>query len=196
MVRIYWILFLVLIFCYVLFILVVFRGFGRTSAEGTRSSRRVRIGIIAQSLGYSLAWILRRPRVNPLGAKGIWPDILIAAFSVALAVGAIALAIASKKGLGKHWAMAARVREGHQLVTEGPFGRVRHPIYLAMGLLLLAPIAGLSSWFGVVSALCLFAFGTFLRVRAEEKVLREAFGREFDDYRRRVPAFIPQRWRV
>jgi len=30
-----------------------------------------------------------------------------------------------------------------------------------------------------------------VRIRAEERLLREAFGAEFDDYAHRVPAFIP-----
>jgi protein-S-isoprenylcysteine O-methyltransferase Ste14 len=130
--------------------------------------------------------------VNPFGGPALWPDLLIAAVSLALAVGAVALAVASKKRLGRHWAMAARVMEGHRLVTDGPFGRVRHPLYAAMGLLLLAPVIGLGSWLGAAIALPLFAFGTFLRVRAEEIVLAAAFGPEFEEYRRRVPAFIPR----
>jgi protein-S-isoprenylcysteine O-methyltransferase Ste14 len=185
-------LFAVLIACFAVFILAVFKGLTDSYAEGKKSSRAVRIGVVAQSLSFSLAWTFRRPRVNPFGGEALWPDVLIAAFSLSLAAGAIALALVSKKHLGKHWAMAARVMEGHRLVTDGPFGRVRHPLYLAMGLLLLAPVAGLSSWLGAATALPLFAYGTFVRARAEENVLGQAFGPEYEEYRRRVPAFIPR----
>jgi protein-S-isoprenylcysteine O-methyltransferase Ste14 len=61
-----------------------------------------------------------------------------------------------------------------------------------MGILLLAPVIGLSSWLGTAAALSLFAAGTWLRVRAEESVLAEAFGAEYEAYRKRVPAFIPR----
>jgi len=189
---IYWTAAITLLCCFAVFIIVVFRGFADSFAEGRKSSRAVRLGVIAQSLSFSLAWTFRRPRVNPFGGEALWPDILVAAFSLALAGGAIALAVASKKCLGKHWAMAARVLDGHRLVTDGPFGRVRHPLYLAMGLLLLSPVIGLSSWLGAATAVPLFAYGTYLRARAEEKVLGEAFGPEYEDYRRRVPAFIPR----
>ncbi len=189
---IYYGLFAVLLSCFAVFIVTVFKGFTDSYAEGKKSSGAVRAGVIAQSLSYSLAWIFRRPRVNPFEGDALWPGVLIAAFSLALATGAIALAFASKKRLGRHWAMAARVVEGHRLVTDGPFGRVRHPLYLAMGLLLLSPVAGLSSWLGAGAALPLFAFGTYLRVRAEERVLGAAFGPEYEEYRRRVPAFIPR----
>ncbi len=182
--------------CFVIFIIVVFKGFTDSYAQGKRSSRTVRIGVIAQSLSYSLAWIFRRNGVGPFRGEDLWLDLLIAAVSLALAVGAIALAVNSKRHLGKHWAMAAQVIEDHRLVTDGPFGRVRHPLYLAMGLLLLSPVIGLSSWLGAATALPLFACGTYLRARAEEKVLEQAFGPEFEEYRRRVPAFIPRMGRA
>ena len=40
-------------------------------------------------------------------------------------------------------------------------------------------------------AVAVFFVGTIIRVRSEEKLLREAFGAEYDAYRRRVPAIIP-----
>lgn len=192
---IYWTLSISLLGCFAIFIIVVFKGFSDSFAEGRKSSRAVRVGVIAQSLSYSLAWMLRRPRINPFGGGTRWPVLLISALALALAAGAIALAVASKKHLGMHWAMAARVIEDHQLVKDGPFGRVRHPLYLAMGLLLLSPVVGLSSWLGAATALPLFAYGTYLRARAEEDVLAKAFGPEYEEYRRRVPAILPRLFR-
>jgi protein-S-isoprenylcysteine O-methyltransferase Ste14 len=37
--------------------------------------------------------------------------------------------------------------------------------------------------------------GTAIRIRSEEKLLREAFGEDFEAYQRYVPAVIP-RWKV
>jgi protein-S-isoprenylcysteine O-methyltransferase Ste14 len=42
-----------------------------------------------------------------------------------------------------------------------------------------------------VIGLLLFGIGTVIRVRSEEKLLRAAFGKEFDDYAKRVPAVLP-----
>jgi protein-S-isoprenylcysteine O-methyltransferase Ste14 len=195
MVFVYQSLLLTIIVLYIVFLWIVLKSPRSVETSGTGRSRGVRTGIIAQSLSYPLAWIFGRPRVDPLGGAGLWLDILISILSLALAGSALALAAAAKKRLGRHWALAARVVVGHRLVTDGPFGRVRHPIYLAMGLLLLAPLAGLSSWLAAAVALPLFALGTFLRARAEEAVLREAFGSEFEDYRQRVPAFFPHLFR-
>ena len=40
-------------------------------------------------------------------------------------------------------------------------------------------------------ALFVYTLGTLIRVRAEEQLLRETFGPRFDDYARRVAAFVP-----
>jgi hypothetical protein len=44
---------------------------------------------------------------------------------------------------------------------------------------------------GLLVAGAVFVIGTTIRIRAEEKLLREAFGGEYADYASRVPAFIP-----
>jgi protein-S-isoprenylcysteine O-methyltransferase Ste14 len=233
----YWLYFGVLLVCYAVFIIIVFRkhpqfhdnahdnekgwhgsspgnarsgggsprgdgwsedGRGRAvtgphpESGGEKRPAAVRVGVIMQSLSYLLAWNLRRPRLDPFGGTALWPDILIAAAGVSLALCAVILVAAAKKHLGRHWALAARVIDEHRLVTDGPFGRVRHPIYLAMGLLLLAAVVGLSSVPGAACASLFFVAGTYIRVRAEEGLLAREFGPEFEAYRRRVSAFLPR----
>jgi protein-S-isoprenylcysteine O-methyltransferase Ste14 len=75
------------------------------------------------------------------------------------------------------------------LVTRGPYGVVRHPVYLGeigafVGLAIAAPTVGN----GIL--LLVFAFGQALRMRYEEAALREAFP-EYEDYARRVPRVLP-----
>jgi protein-S-isoprenylcysteine O-methyltransferase Ste14 len=48
-----------------------------------------------------------------------------------------------------------------------------------------------SHWIGLLIAIVVFAVGTAIRVHSEEKLLREAFGAEFEAYARRVPAVVP-----
>jgi len=185
-------LFGTLLVCFAIFLFIVFKGPGRVEGKREKSRVLVRVGAILQSVSFALAWTFRRPRVTPFGGGSFLPDIMIALVSLSAAVGAIALVWTAKKRLGRQWALAARVVEGHRLVTGGPFGRVRHPIYLAMGLLLLSPVIGLSSWLGAGLSIPLFSLGTWLRTSAEERVLSAEFGGEYREYRRRVPAFFPR----
>jgi protein-S-isoprenylcysteine O-methyltransferase Ste14 len=77
------------------------------------------------------------------------------------------------------------------LVTTGPYRLVRHPIYL--GLALLAMGEGLA--FGSRPAFLIVLCGivpTFLwRARAEEALLRRAFGERYALYRKQTAMFIP-----
>jgi protein-S-isoprenylcysteine O-methyltransferase Ste14 len=59
-----------------------------------------------------------------------------------------------------------------------------------LGMLLATGLA-VSRWIGLGFAILVFAIGTFIRVSREERLLREMFGREFDDYAQRVRAVIP-----
>ncbi len=82
--------------------------------------------------------------------------------------------------------------EGHKLITEGPYADVRNPIYTGMFGMLIATGLAMDHWIATVIAVIIFAAGLVIRVRTEEKLLRAAFGEEFEDYAaRRVPAVIP-----
>jgi protein-S-isoprenylcysteine O-methyltransferase Ste14 len=48
-----------------------------------------------------------------------------------------------------------------------------------------------SYWWALLPAIVVFWVGTLMRVRSEEKLLREAFGKEFEEYTRCVPALLP-----
>lgn len=166
-----------------------------TSKSGGRGT--VLAGVILQTLSYPIAWVFRRPRIDPFPAGGssgprTWVEIFIAVLSVACAYASVVFFARVKKHLGKQWALSARVVDGHELITDGPYCRVRHPIYLAMFGLLASALIGVSSPIGAIFALAAFIPGSALRIRAEDALLGETFGAEFEEYRKRVPAFFPK----
>jgi protein-S-isoprenylcysteine O-methyltransferase Ste14 len=48
-----------------------------------------------------------------------------------------ALAVWARRHLGRNWGMPMSLKEGHELVTTGPYRYVRHPIYTGMLLAIL-----------------------------------------------------------
>ena len=149
------------------------------------------IGIVLQGLSYSVIWIIRRVWFTPMIGANKSLEIGLALLTMLLAVVSVWFCAAAVRTLGQQWSLAARVIEGHKLVTEGPYSIVRNPIYTGMFGMLLATSLAVSHWIGLVLGVVLFAIGTFIRVSSEERLLRETFGSEFDDYARRVPAVIP-----
>jgi protein-S-isoprenylcysteine O-methyltransferase Ste14 len=149
------------------------------------------IGIVFQGLSYAVVWMIRRQWFTPMFGANKFSEITLALLTILLAAGSVWFCSAAVRTLGVQWSLAARVVEGHKLVTQGPYSIVRNPIYTGMFGMLLATGLAVSHWIGLLLAVATFAIGTFIRVRSEERLLREMFGSEFDDYAQRVRAVIP-----
>ena len=100
----------------------------------------------------------------------------------------------SHAALGTNWSVTLEVREKHQLVTHGIYRHVRHPMYLSLlvyslGQALVLPnlLAGPS--YGLAMAL-VFAF----RLRPEEQMMLEAFGKDYETYRARTKRLVRGVW--
>lgn len=90
----------------------------------------------------------------------------------------------------RSWRLLPQVDAGHELSTTGPYGLVRHPMYLAVDLL----GVGSAVWVAtpvVALAAVLLVIGGDLRARAEETVLVEAFADRYRSYMRRVRRTLP-----
>ena len=147
-------------------------------------------GIVLQGVSYGIVWSIRRTWFTPMFPNKSL-EIGLAVLTMVLAVWSVWFCSAAIRTLGEQWSLAARVVEGHKLVTKGLYSIVRNPIYTGMLGMLLATGLAVSHWIGIVIAIVIFAIGTFIRVRSEERLLREMFGPEFDAYARKVPAVIP-----
>src|SRR5213080_2237399 len=141
------------------------------------------LGIVLQGISYGLVWSIRRIWFTPMFPNKSF-EIALALLTMFLAVWSVWFCSTAIRTLGKQWSLAARVVEGHKLVTEGPYSIVRNPIYTGMFGMLLATGLAVSHWVGLLIAVVVFAIGTAIRIRSEEKLLREAFGREFEEYAR------------
>ena len=173
---------------------VVFALFLRKKTPSAPDSKRERtsiVGIALQGVSYAVVWTFRRPPFTPIVPSSKRVEIALAVLTMALAIGSVWFVSAAVRTLGKQWSLAARVLEGHKLVTEGPYSVVRNPIYTGMFGMLLATGLAISHWIGLLIAIAVFAVGTAIRVHSEEKLLREAFGQEFENYARKVPAVVP-----
>src|SRR4051812_31584169 len=160
----------------------------RDSTESGRKSGVSRVGIGLQMAGFAVTGF--GPVYGSLPPAG--PHAIGAAVAVGLLMGgAFALFRAATPAMGGEWSMAARMRDDHQLVTNGIFARLRHPIYTDMALFLAALAIGLGHYANLLAGVPLFAAGSFLRIREEERLLREKFGPAYDAYAESVRRFVP-----
>ena len=86
------------------------------------------------------------------------------------------------------------VAEASALVSDGPFGYVRNPIYLAGIALLLGVSVLYPSWRAtdLILPLVLLVYFHVAVVRVEEPALRRRLGKDYDEYCERVPRWLPR----
>lgn len=153
-----------------------------------RRDRRASLPIVLQGVAFAIVWTFRRHPGAPLITPALGPYLDF--FACALLVATVIWVLVSVRTLGRQWTVAARLVEGHKLVTEGPYSVVRNPIYTGMLGMLVATGIILTRWQVLVVAIILFLTTTMWRVRIEEKLLRGQFGAEFEQYCARVPAAL------
>jgi protein-S-isoprenylcysteine O-methyltransferase Ste14 len=175
-----------------IFLLMAKRSRDKTRKADPRSI----IAIFIQALAFSIAWTIVRKPFTPFLPIDWRAQYFVGAIIVLLVLTSLIFVTAAVRTLGKQWSLQARVLEHHELIRRGPYRIVRHPIYTGMFGMLIASSLAYGHWLGLVIASVVYYFGTVMRIRSEEKLLREQFGSEYDDYAREVPAFIPMRLRV
>ncbi len=80
------------------------------------------------------------------------------------------------------------------LLTEGVYGRVRHPRYLET-ILGFAGYACLSNYLAAYGVALFVLVGILILIPMEERELVERFGAHYEEYQRQVPALIPRKSR-
>jgi protein-S-isoprenylcysteine O-methyltransferase Ste14 len=126
------------------------------------------------------------------GLTGHWVPAtsLVTAAGLALHVGSFALAVWSRKHLGRHWSHMVAEKEGHELVRSGPYRVIRHPIYSAMIGMTIATALVSGEMHALVATVILV--GAYVRkIWLEEQNLARLFGAEWADYRKQSWALVP-----
>jgi protein-S-isoprenylcysteine O-methyltransferase Ste14 len=145
----------------------------RTSASGWEPRAVAIAGTFTLTL---LLWV-------PGGAPG---SLVLSISNFLLIIGGIG-SLWSLHFLGRSFAVMAAARE---LVTGGPYGLVRHPLYLFEGLVAVGII--LAHWNPLALLVGAVHFGfQFRRMQHEERVLRASFA-DYDAYASRVPMILPR----
>lgn len=103
----------------------------------------------------------------------------------------LVICLCARKVLGDNWTYASeyQIKPRHELVRNGIYAYIRHPIYFGSGLMLIGAemVAG--------SFLFILFFGLFIifyfRCKREEKMLEAHFGEEFRQYKKQSKMMFP-----
>ena len=155
-----------------------------------RESRAARWGHIVPLVVGMLLIVAQRPsspvfsmRLLPATRASYWVGVAV------LCVG-LAFAIWARRYLGTNWSGSVTVKENHELIRTGPYGLVRHPIYTGILTGILGTAVARGELRGVWG-LAICTAGFLVKLRREERWMRETFGEAYDRYRATVPMLVP-----
>jgi protein-S-isoprenylcysteine O-methyltransferase Ste14 len=159
----------------------------RTMQRQSTSSRSLQLSLTI------LGWLLllwHRWRHVPAGWHILPQSRALLLLGATLTVAGCLLAIWARMVLGGNWSMAVTLKQGHTLMTRGPYAWTRHPIYT--GLL----TAALGTAIFQNEPRCLLGFFILLyafwkKLHTEEEFMLQQFGAQYVDYQQRVKALIP-----
>ena len=190
---------------------VILAYWGRVAAMSWRIRRRTRTlsGVVPeQSLERVLWWFfvpvvalwIALPLLAGLRPGGVaalpaavreGPWLVLRWCAVIVAAGLLVATIRCWKRMGRHWKMAVTPGERQVLITDGPFARVRHPIYGYQILLMIASLAVVPTVPMLVVAVVHLAL-MLTKSRNEEAYLQGVHGDAYARYVARTGRFFPK----
>ncbi len=93
--------------------------------------------------------------------------------------------------LGKRWSPVLELEHDHTLIQDGPFRRLRHPMYSAIFASILFQFPLCANWIVFIPALASFLLLCVIRIPSEEAMLQKEFGSAYRDYSSRSWRLIP-----
>ena len=160
----------------------------RVSVDQKKLADRIRLTMSATGLG--LVPLIYVVAGDPAFASYRPSPVLFAA-GVVVAAAALIMFRLTHKALGRMWSVSLQLKQDHKLITSGIYRRLRHPMYTAFWLMALAQALLLPNWIAGAAGLVGFGFLFFSRVGPEERLMEQAFGQEYRDYKARTKRVIP-----
>lgn len=167
----------------------------KTAREGVKTDQRVsRTETILLTLMTLVALVI--PLVYSLTP---WLDFANYHLSAWMGVGGMLLLVFSvfifgraHRDLKTNWSPSLEICRDHTLVTDGIYRIIRHPMYLSQSIWVIAQILLLQNWLAGPLDLLFFIPYYFLRVRAEEQMLLDAFGDAYREYMKKTGGLVPK----
>src|SRR5258708_14284751 len=129
---------------------------------------------------------------NWLAFTNYSPSLLAFGLGIFVVVVALWLFWRSHADLGRNWSVSLEIRDDHTLITQGVYRHIRHPMYAALWLIMIAQTLLLSNWIAGFSGIVAFGIMYFLRVPKEENMMIEEFGEQYQRYMSKTGRIIPK----
>ena len=126
-------------------------------------------------------WLFLRLLPNPLAC--FWTG-------AAITLAGLLFAVWARIILGTNWSRSVTIKQDHELITAGPYRRIRHPIYTGILTGFLGSAVATGQLRGLI-AFALVFLALWYKLRLEESWMRSQFGDVYTNYSRRTAALVP-----
>jgi len=162
------------------------------SGESELGESKLRLVLMGLSgLGANLVGLLWIINPNWLAWSNLNLPLWLRWVGLGIGVVSIMMSYFVHRTLGKSFTPTLQTTEGHTLVTEGIYGRIRHPMYTTFFMLFASSFLMTTNWlialFGLIYGILIFN-----RVRAEESMMINTFGNQYRDYMQKTGRFLPK----
>lgn len=158
-----------------------------TTAEDRRSTRYVGI-----AFGIAFMAILVAPFLNHLHVCEIsWHSLFMSWIGIVMMTLGLTLRVWAAQVLGAFYTRTLRTVKEHHVVQNGPYRLVRHPGYLGMIVVWSGAGLAVQNWvvFMVIFVVMISCYS--YRIRAEELMLSQTFGKEYTSYKTKTWKLSP-----
>jgi protein-S-isoprenylcysteine O-methyltransferase Ste14 len=115
---------------------------------------------------------------------------LVGIIGLTICVIGAGLACWSRYLLGRNWSLSVQKKENHELITNGAYKLVRHPIYTGLLLLFIGNTIIVGDYRGLIAVAIVF-LSFWFKLKKEEKWMTEVFSEQYNEYKKKTKAIIP-----
>lgn len=156
----------------------------RLEPRASRLVRAITFVVVTALLlvpGLPIPWLYHQ-----LWPQGLWAFWIGAGVMVA----GLLFCVWARNHLGRNWSRSVTIKNDHELITSGPYGMVRHPIYTGLLMGFVGTAIALGQVRGIVGLALIFIV-LWAKLRMEEAWMRSEFGETYAAYAHRTAALVP-----
>lgn len=181
--------YVVVIFVLQIFSLIYNPQVGRNQGNRKSDVPRSKLDLILIQI-FSLGIVILAPSSDSSSFGVLNVGNLVRYIGLLIAIPGFILMQAGEKYLAKQFSIEVTIQKDHKLIRSGPYQYIRHPRYLGI----LTFFTGISLTFrSLLGILAVIALAGVLiwRVFAEEKMMHQEFGKEWEEYQAKTWRLIP-----
>jgi protein-S-isoprenylcysteine O-methyltransferase Ste14 len=140
---------------------------------------------------WALSYLLLSAALSHFAGWPRLPGLPVVPLAIVLVVVGVALSVASAALFRREGTeLNPTSTTNRKLVTSGPFGFTRNPMYLGLVIVTLGIAVWVAAWPMFLAPLATFATANWVHIPFEEAKMRRQFGEAFDAYVRTVRRWI------